>query len=77
MRCSVLPERTIRSSSRLSSGVTANAALVAHMSRHMTGANQFVKRYVRHYPSFSEPRLRTARLPPTKDRDIAMIRRFD
>jgi hypothetical protein len=39
--------------------------------------NHFVKRYVRHYTCISEPWRRMARLPPTKDRDLAMVRRFD
>jgi hypothetical protein len=48
MRCSVWPERAIRSSSCLCSGVTANAAPFAPMPRRMACANHIVKRYVQH-----------------------------
>ena len=49
MRCSVLPDRTSRSSSCLASRVTANAALLAHMLGSLTRATRIVKHCVRHY----------------------------
>ena len=49
MRCSVLPDRTSRSSSCLASRVTANAALLAHMLASLTRATRILKHCVRHY----------------------------
>src|SRR6516225_8195598 len=48
-RCSVLPERTILSSSALSSAVIASAVLLAHMPHSIAGPNHLVKLCVRHY----------------------------
>src|SRR6516225_7076875 len=50
-RCSVLPERTILSSSALSSAVIASAVLLAHMPHSIAGPNHLVKLCVRHYTS--------------------------
>src|SRR6516225_1207877 len=50
-RCSVLPERTILSSSALSSAVIASAVLLAHMPHSIAGPNYIVKLCVRHYTS--------------------------
>src|SRR6266851_1662696 len=52
-RCSVLPERAIRSSSCLLSGVAANAELLVHMPRSITHANHIVKLCVRYYTRWS------------------------
>src|SRR6202035_2807622 len=49
MRCSVWPDRTIRSNFRLISGVIANAALFVHMLRSIIHAFHIVKLCVRHY----------------------------
>src|SRR6202040_2580958 len=51
MRCCGLPERTIRSSSCLASGVTAIGALLAHMPGSLTSTNHIVKLCMRHYTS--------------------------
>ena len=51
MRCSVWPDRTIRSNFRLISGVIANAALFVHMLRSIIHAFHIVKLCVRHYTS--------------------------
>src|SRR5271169_1839701 len=49
MRGSVLPEPTSRSSTTLSSGVTANAARLAHRSHRRAPTNHVVQLRVRHY----------------------------
>src|SRR5215468_11288467 len=54
-RCSVLPERTILSSSALSSAVIASAVLLAHMPHSIAGPNHIVKLCVRLYTSGFTP----------------------
>src|SRR5271166_639183 len=49
IRCSVLPERTIRFSTVRSSGVTTKAALLSHMQRIVTYPNHIVKLCARRY----------------------------
>src|ERR1700720_2585686 len=66
MRCSVLPERTIRSSSCLASGVTANGALLAHMPGSLTSTNHIVKLCMRHYTS-GRLQLRRVLVNPCRD----------
>src|SRR6516225_5970394 len=53
-RCSVLPERTILSSSALSSPVIASAVLLAPMPHSIAGPEPYVKLCVRHYTSYAK-----------------------
>src|SRR6516164_1577896 len=50
-RCSVRPERTILSSSALSSAVIASAVLLAHMPHRIAGPKTIVNLCLRHYTS--------------------------
>src|SRR5215472_5483438 len=61
-RCSVRPERTILSSSALSSAVIASAVLLAHMPHSIADLRPIVNLSVRHYTRFygARPRSETS-----------------